>query len=121
MVDDQAGGRPFLVGERVLVTGGYDGDAEWLAGGTGYLGVLRELAPKWAVVELDTELDLQARGAGWSDFAQGAVSPTTVGQVTEARGRWLALANGYVGQQWVEPLGRVHVGLELARFDGQVC
>ena len=59
MVDDKAG-QPFVVGQRVIVTGGYDQDPEWLAGGAGYSGILRELTAKWAVVELEDELVLRA-------------------------------------------------------------
>jgi hypothetical protein len=106
---DSAAGRAFAVGERVLVTGGYDADAEWLTEASGYFGMLRELTPNWAVVELEDQLALRSSTTGWPDFGSG--SPKAIGHVTEARGRWLALANGYVGQQWAEPLGRVHVGL----------
>jgi hypothetical protein len=34
-----------------------------------------------------------------------------VGQRRVASGRWLALADGWVGQEWTEPIGRLHVGL----------
>ena len=102
----------FRVGDRVLVTGGYDGDeSAWLQGGDGYIGTVVDLAGSWAAVELDDELVLDASEApgGWPDFGSG--SATQLATLTRARGRWLALAHGWVGQRWSEPIARLQVGL----------
>jgi hypothetical protein len=104
--------RPFLVGEEVLVTGGYDMQPDWLAGGSGYVGTLREIDGNRAVVELDDELILTippARKQGWAMFGTG--SGTQLERSPVARGRWLVLTQGWVGQEWSEPTARLHVGL----------
>ena len=106
----------YRVGDEVLVTGGYDMDPEWLQGGPGYIGTIREVANKWAVVELPSELALTAAdGDGWSDFGQG--SQSELGRLPIARGRWLALTLAYVGAEWRDPIGRIHVGLCAQRPD----
>lgn len=101
----------FRVGDRVLVTEGYDGDeSAWLQGGDGYVGTIADLAGNWATVELDHELVLDASGGtGWPDFGSG--SATQVGTLARARGRWLALAQGWVGLQWRDPIAPLQVGL----------
>jgi hypothetical protein len=102
----------FRVGDRVLVTDGYDGDeSAWLQGGAGYVGTVVDLTGNWAAVELDDELVLDANEAtgGWPDFGSG--SAKQLGSLTQARGRWLAVAHGWVGQQWSEPIARLQVGL----------
>ena len=38
----------FRVGERVLVTGGYDADPDWLRGRAGYTGTLIDIRGSWA-------------------------------------------------------------------------
>lgn len=100
----------FTVGDRVLVRGGYYGDrSEWLAGGPGYTGTLRKLTAEAAAVELDDELELYARpGSRWRDFGCGSAS--ALREVEVAKGRWLALLHGWVGQTWSDPV-RLHVGL----------
>jgi hypothetical protein len=100
----------FTPGERVLVHGGYDGDESyWLRGGSGYTGTLRKLTAKAAAVELDKELELEApTGAPWQDFGGG--SARALREVTVARGRWLTLIHGWVGQTWSDPV-RLQVGL----------
>jgi hypothetical protein len=104
-------GNEFEVGDRVMVGGGYDGQVSvWLAGGSGYSGTLVEIAGPVAVVELDGELVLTG---SWPDFGDGA--PQTIGTVSEARGRWLALFLGWVGGTWTNPTGRLHVGLCVKR------
>ena len=100
-------GNEFEVGDRVIVGGGYDGDMSgWLAGGSGYRGTLVEVAGPVAIVELDDELVLTG---SWQDFGDGAPQP--IETVREARGRWLALLQGWVGGTWTDPTGRLHVGL----------
>jgi len=103
-------GNQFEVGDRVVVTGGYDADPSWLQGGDGYVGTLVEIAGSIAVVELDNELVL--KGA-WQDFGDG--SAQALSTALEARGRWLALLQGWVGGAWANPTGRVHVGVCIER------
>ena len=100
----------YRPGDRVRVVDGYDGDeSAWLAGGTGYDGVIVAMTAGKATVELDDELELVASGtAGWEDFGAGAVKP--IREVRTARGRWLVLTHGWVGQTWINPI-RLHVGL----------
>jgi len=109
----QAGAEPvpFLVGERVIVTGGYDQNPVWLRGGVGYSGTLVEIAGTRAIVQLDDELVLEApAGRGdWADFGQG--NAKQCGTLHVARGQWLVLMQGWVGGEWCEPTGRLHVGL----------
>jgi hypothetical protein len=94
----------------VIVTGGYDDAPEWLQGGHGYEGEVAEVKEKWLVVKLDSELTLEAKdGAGWPDFGTGSQKQT--GNLPAAKGLWLALTHGWVGQEWVEPIGRIHVAL----------
>jgi hypothetical protein len=95
----------------VTVGGGYDGDLSvWLRGGGGYAGTLIEIAGPVAVVELDDELVFSG---DWPDFGNGA--PQAIGTVSEARGQWLALMQGWVGGTWTSPTGRFHVGLCATR------
>lgn len=59
----------FAVGDRVVVHGGYDMDPDWLLGGDGYTGTIRELTPQTAAVELDDKLELEGPdGRRWQDF-----------------------------------------------------
>jgi hypothetical protein len=104
-------GHRYQPGDRVVVTGGYDGDdSAWLQGGAGYAGVINALTAHAASVELDDELELDAgEGQTWEDFGGGA--PEALRQVQVARGRWLVLLHGWVGQEWKDPIVRVHVGL----------
>ena len=100
----------FEPGDRVIVTGGYDGpDSAWLRGGAGYSGTIVDLAGSIAVVELDESLEL---GGSWPDFGSG--SAQAIRTVSHAEGRWLALMQGSVGGTWVSPTGRLHVGLCVA-------
>lgn len=100
-------GNEFEVGDRVVVGGGYDGtESAWLRGGDGYHGTVMEIAGPVAVVELDDELVLNGT---WQDFGDG--SAKAIGTVKGARGRWLALLQGWVGGAWTSPTGRLHVGL----------
>jgi hypothetical protein len=95
--------RTLAVGDRIVVTGGYDMDPEWLASSPdGYTGTVVEFIPGQnkppaAVIALDTELVLPV-GAG-------AVRGTPV------RGRYLVLELGLVGADWSTPTPRVHVEL----------
>lgn len=68
-------------------------------------------------MELDDELTLDAveGDGGWPDFGSGSVAQR--GVLSTARGRWLALAHGWVGQEWREPIVRLHVGLCSERPD----
>jgi hypothetical protein len=93
-----------------LCTGGYDGDESyWLRSGSEYTGTIRKLTAKAAAVELDEELELDApTGTEWQDFGGG--SATALREVTVARGRWLTLIHGWVGQTWADPV-RLQVGL----------
>ena len=106
MPDPSRTRREFRVGDRVLVTGGYDLDPPWLKGRQGYTGTLVELRGTWAVVELDEEVLLNGE---WPDFGSG--SRKEVGSQRTPKGRWLALAFGWVGDVWSSPTGRLHVGL----------
>jgi hypothetical protein len=92
------------------VTGGCDSTPAWLGGGEGYIGTIDKIEGKRAVVKLDEEIVLEARNSdGWPDFGPG--SAHEIGRLATARGQWLALSHGWVGQEWKEPIGRVHVGL----------
>ena len=88
------------------MSGGYDYEPAWLRGGDGYTGTLVELAGSVAVVEVDEEITLEG---SWQDFGAGAAQ--ALGTVSMARGRWLALLQGWVGGKWTNPTGRLHVGL----------
>jgi hypothetical protein len=100
-------GNQFEVGDRVVVGDGYDGImSAWLGGGGGYRGTVSEIAGAVAVVQLDDELILSGT---WQDFGDG--SAQAIGTVNEARGRWLALLQGWVGGTWTNPTGRLQVGL----------
>jgi hypothetical protein len=103
-------GHRYEIGDRVLVTSGYDGDDSlWLAGGDGYLGVITAMTADMATVALDHELVLEAGGnIRWQDF--GAGSAHGVRETSTARGMWLVLIHGWVGQTWTDPI-RLHVGL----------
>jgi hypothetical protein len=97
----------FEVGDRVIVGEGYDGAMSvWLRGGEGYAGTLIEIAGPVAVVELDDELVLNG---DWPDFGDGAAQ--AIRTVSEARGRWLGLLQGWVGGTWTDPTSPLHVGL----------
>lgn len=100
----------FAVGDRVLVHSGYDGEySDWLRGAGGYSGTIRKLTAQAAAVELDEYLELEAPPGGkWRDFGRGSAS--AMRDVDVARGRWLALMQGWVGQTWSEP-GPLQVGL----------
>jgi hypothetical protein len=103
-------GHRYAPGDLVLVTGGYDMEPVWLQGGPGYTGVIRALTAEAASVELDEELELDAgEGQHWEDFGGGAAKALRTVQV--ARGRWLVLLHGWVGQEWKDPIPRLHVGL----------
>jgi hypothetical protein len=52
-------GDQFEVGDRVVVSGGYDYEPAWLRGGDGYVGTLIELADSVGVVEVDEEITLK--------------------------------------------------------------
>lgn len=103
-------GHRYQVGDRVLVTGGHDGDESlWLAGGNGYPGVITAMTADKATVRLDKDLVLEGgEKVRWQDF--GAGSAQAVRETSTARGRWLVLIHGWVGQTWVDPI-RLHVGL----------
>jgi len=100
----------YHVGDKVLVTGGYDQDAEWLRGGAGYSGTIRDISGKRAVLELSDEIVLTtSRSDGWPDFGDG--SQSEIARVPVARGRWLVLTLAYVGAEWRNPIARIHVNL----------
>jgi hypothetical protein len=66
----------FRIGDRVQVAGGYDEKPEWLAGGEGYSGTIRDFCGSWATVELDVELELalSKESEGWADFGTGSAA-----------------------------------------------
>jgi hypothetical protein len=99
-----------------LVHHGYEGeDSAWLNGGPGYKGTIRKLTAQAAGVELDEEIEIKAPpGRSFEDFGMGSVS--SQGTVAIARGRWLTLLHGWVGQTWTDPV-RLHVGLTEAEPD----
>lgn len=94
---------PLVVGDRVLVHGGYDMDPAWLAQGPdGYSGRVIEFIPGQnaapaAVVALDDQLVLPD-GAGAE-------------RGNEVRGRFLVLELGHTGTDWSTPRPRIHVEL----------
>jgi hypothetical protein len=102
--------RRYRPGDRVLVTGGYDRDqSAWLAGGDGYAGVIAAMTADRASVALDHELSLDApENTPWQDFGAGSLQPLR--EVKTARGTYLVLTHGWVGQTWVDPI-RLQVGL----------
>jgi hypothetical protein len=104
-------GHRYRPGDRVLVTGGYDGEASaWLQGGEGYSGVIKALTANKASVELDRELELKAReGTTWQDFGTGSAKPLREVQV--AKGGWLVVFHGWLGQEWRDPIEPLQVGL----------
>ncbi len=84
------------IGDRVRLSGGYDPEPKWLAGGTGYFGRVTRFIPGQnqepaAVVTLDSPIDIGS-----------------------AAGKVVVLELRYVGQKW-EGSGTVHV--ELCDFD----
>jgi hypothetical protein len=95
--------RSLKVGDRVIVCGGYDYNAAWLAANPeGYCGRVAAFIPGQnetpaAVVKLDEELVLPD-GAG---AVQGR----------EVRGDFLVLELGHVGTDWSTPTPRIHVEL----------
>jgi len=99
----------------VVVSGGYDMELAWLAGGPGYAGTIVDIVGRRAAVELDGEIELHAGREPWKDFGDG--SATALGEQPSARGRWLALALAYQGARWEEPIQRLHVGLCARRPD----
>jgi hypothetical protein len=104
-------GIPFAVGERVLVTGGYDQYPDWLQNGEGYSGTIIELHDKSAVVELYTELILPSTirtDPAWRIWGRGQDGPE---RITNPHGKWLLLRQGWVGSVWNEPTDRLHVVL----------
>ena len=102
-------GIPFVVGDRVDIFGGYEGDPEWLQGDNGYVGTIRELEGKSAVVELDSELNLlplDGKDSAWRIWGRKLDDPARIGS---PRGRWLLLRQGWIGSMWNEPTDRLHV------------
>jgi hypothetical protein len=101
--------RSFRAGDRVLVTGGYDAEPEWLDGREGYTGTLTEVCGVHAAVRLDSDVALTATQGGWADFGGG--NSSLVGRVQAPHGRWLVVTGAWEGHEWREPIGRLHVAL----------
>jgi hypothetical protein len=104
-------GTPFVVGERVLVNGGYEYAPDWIQGGSGYYGTIREIRGKYAVVLLDSELSLpliDREDAAWRIWGRKLDDPE---RIRSPRGQWLLLRQGWVGSVWKEPTDRLHVVL----------
>jgi hypothetical protein len=104
-------GIPFDVGDRALVTGGYEQDPDWLQGGEGYVGTITEVRDKFAIVELDTELTLPSLGRAdprWRVWGRRLDDPD---RITSPSGKWLLLRQGWVGSLWNDPTDRLHVVL----------
>jgi hypothetical protein len=101
----------FTIGDRVRVTGGFDQDPDWLEGKDGYTGSITLVEGDHAIVELDEVMELEWRGknGGFEDFGEGSFRKR--GLEPRPRGQWLALMHGWAGQDWREPIGRLHVGL----------
>jgi hypothetical protein len=95
--------RTLEIGDRIVVYGGYDYDADWLAANPdGYTGRVIEFIPgqnvqSVPVIELDEELVLPS-GAG-------------AARDREVRGRFLVLELGHEGTDWSTPTPRIHVEL----------
>jgi len=104
-------GNSFAVGDHVLITGGYERYPDWLQGGEGYIGTIRELQGKSAVVELDAELILPSivrNDPAWRIWGRKQDDPE---RIVSPRGQWLLLRQGWVGSIWNEPTDRLHVVL----------
>jgi hypothetical protein len=108
-------GIPFVVGERVLVNGGYDPDPDWLQGRNGYddgyRGTIRDIRDRWAVVLLDSELILppvDLENPAWR-FAGRKLDDSE--RIRSPRGKWLLLSQGWDDSVWNEPTDRLHVVL----------
>jgi hypothetical protein len=99
----------------VLVTGGYDNHPDWLQGGDGYKGTIRELRDKSAVIELDAELllpSISREDPAWRIWGRPKDDPA---RIRSPQGKWLLLRQGWVGSVWKEPTDRLHVVLCLLR------
>lgn len=104
-------GTPFVVGERVLVNGGYEYAPDWIQGGGGYFGTIREIRGKYVVVLLDSELSLppiDRKDPAWRIWGRKLDDPE---RISSPRGKWLLLRQGWVGSVWNEPTNRLHVVL----------
>lgn len=104
-------GTPFVVGERVLVNGGYENAPDWIQGGSGYFGTIRDIQGKCAVVLLDSELSLppiEREDPAWRIWGRKFDDPE---RISSPRGKWLLLRQGWVGSVWNEPTDRLHVVL----------
>jgi len=110
-------GRPFQIGDRVWLNGGYDPPERriWLGGRAGYAGTLLDIQGDHAVVELDEEIALTAPDAWGEGFKLGILGDAQFVRV--ASGRWMVLTHGWVNQEWREPIGRLHVQLSAQRPD----
>lgn len=109
---------PLSPGQRVLVTGGYDPEPDWLAGGTGHRATIERFIPGNAqpalVVRTDEAvsangtsghtlvLQLRYTGASWTSGAVVHVELCDFEPTPEA---W---ANRHQGQ-WVESHAVVHL------------
>jgi hypothetical protein len=92
-----AAGHVLTVGDRVRVSGGYDYQPDWLAGGTGYTGTVVAFIPgqnerEAAVVRFDEKLVL-----------------------ADAEGQYAVLELGHVGSSWATAQPRIHI--ELCDFE----
>jgi hypothetical protein len=106
-------GIPFAVGDRVLVTGGYDQHPNWLQGGEGYRGTIRDMRGESVVVELEAELTISSINRdelAWRIWGRKQDDPE---RIASPHGTWLLLRQGWNGSVWNEPTDRLHVVLCL--------
>jgi hypothetical protein len=80
----------------------------WLGETTMIVGSILDMDNKWMVVELYEELVLPPNDEqGWPSYGQSGEPE----RVRTAAGKWLLLKKGWVGQEWIEPTGRINVFL----------
>lgn len=106
---ENANGTPFFVNDRVIVTGGCDRDPDWLQGAEGYRGTIQALDEKSAVILLDSVLELpqlERADPVWRIWGSSLDEPA---RISQPRGRWLFLRQGWTGSVWNEPTDRLHV------------
>jgi|SRR5271154_2129673 len=108
---NQSQNLPFVVGDAVLVTAGYEPEPQWLKGGAGYAGIISAIAGHRALVKLQGEIRLTSNvdQPPWKDFGTG--NAVAERETHEAVGRWLVVTLGYEDAMWTDPILRLQVNL----------
>ena len=101
-------GRPFIIGERVRVSGGDNPEPKWLQGRSGYDGVITAIHKGHATVKLDHEISVSS-DMGFGDFGPGMMKPRS--KTTHVAGQWLVATIGWSGIIWAEPIYRINVSI----------